>query len=77
MKSYGAMATFGPQKKNYRSRIAINIARSLRWGATTPKDTMNSRNTNQYTDALAKSNNIMKNWVFFKDSVDDNTFPTS
>ena len=30
MKSYGAMATFGPGKKNYRSRIAINIAQSLK-----------------------------------------------
>ena len=32
MKSYGAMATFGPGKKIYRSRIPINIARSLRLG---------------------------------------------
>jgi len=29
MKSYGAIATFGPGKKIYRSRIAINIAWSL------------------------------------------------
>ena len=29
MKSYGAMATFGPAKKIYWSRIAINIGRSL------------------------------------------------
>ena len=29
MNSYGAMATFGPGKEIYRSRIVINIAQSV------------------------------------------------